>query len=91
MSYRTVVVDKVIRKISAREDLYLSVRFRDSAGAYSWATCWDKLVWDVIDQAKDSGQPVTLDIVASEKADANGIPFLNIVGFEHPGQTRLPL
>jgi len=91
MSYRTVIVDRIVRKTSSRETEYLSIRFRSPvSGAYSWATVWDSALWLLMDQAKESGKPIVLDVVEDPKKDATGAAFLKVVGFEHPGQTLIP-
>jgi len=85
VSYRTVSIQRVQRRVSARDEQYLLVRFGDG----SFATCWDKVLWDLIDMAFDTGTNVTLDICDAEKTGPDGKPYRNIVGYEHPGQLKL--
>jgi len=87
VSYRTVTVEAVQRR-PGKYGMFLSCRIRTAGGEVLWAQCFDESMFARIDAANDANpkKPITLDLANAEATRADGTPFLNIVGYEHPGQ-----
>jgi len=85
MAYRTVRIRSMTQGQSKLGDPYLKV-FLEGVG---FAFCWHRDLWPVIQAAFDAKEEITLDLCNSETTSRGGTPFLQIEGYEHPGQAQM--
>ena len=87
MAYRDLTIADVTQAPGAFGP-YLRVRARELPGRIVFV--FDAGLFALIHQAHDAGTAIRLDIVEEPSTRAPGQTLLKAVGYEHPGQGRLP-